>query len=241
MSTQPSPPHTQADLARLRTEYHSRDSSAVYRAEYSAFNLTYFFVIQQRQRAMLDALRRQGITSLADLRILDVGCGYGAILQDWLAFGANAALLCGLDLLANRIQQARKRLPYVALACGDAQNLPFASDTFDVVSQFTVFSSILDTALRCRIADEMVRVVRKPNGFILWYDFWVNPTNPQTCGINAREIRRLFPGCQLLLTRVTLAPPITRRLVRMSWIVCVLLERLRLMNSHYMAIIRPRG
>jgi hypothetical protein len=83
----------------------------------------------------------------------------------------------------------------------------------------------------------MRRVVR-PGGLILWYDFWINPINPQTRGIRRAEIRALFHGSRYAFRRVTLAPPIARRLAKYSWAICLGLEHLRIFNTHYLAVIR---
>jgi hypothetical protein len=91
------------------------------------------------------------------------------------------------------------------------------------------------------LAGELLRVLRRPGGVILWYDFWLNPTNHQTRGIRPAEIRRLFPGCRFACRRVTLAPPLARRLGPVSWTLGSLLEQVGLLNSHYLAAIRPRG
>jgi hypothetical protein len=117
--------------------------------------------------------------------------------------------------------------------------LPYASRSFDLVLQLTAFSSILDDRIRCAIAGEMLRVL-KPGGLIVWYDFWLNPTNRQTRGIRPAEILRLFPGSSVEFQRVTLAPPIARRLMPISWIACELLENLRIFNTHYLAAIRQK-
>ena len=101
-----------------------------------------------------------------------------------------------------------------------------------------MFTSVLDEAVKANLAGEMLRVLR-PGGMILWYDFWLNPTNPQTEGIKPSEIRRLFPGCDFEFRRITLAPPLARRLVPVSWVVAFLLEKLRVFNSHYLVAIRP--
>jgi hypothetical protein len=84
----------------------------------------------------------------------------------------------------------------------------------------------------------MLRVLR-PSGLILWYDFWLNPVNPQTRGIRPAEIKRLFPNCRYEFHRITLAPPIARRLVPISWGLCLFLEGLKIFNSHYLVAIRP--
>jgi len=83
-----------------------------------------------------------------------------------------------------------------------------------------------------------MRRVLEPGGVILWYDFrYDNPRNPHVRGIGAREIRSLFPGCTVRLRRVTLAPPIARRLVPFSWTVAYLVEKLPLLRTHYLGVI----
>jgi hypothetical protein len=57
-------------------------------------------------------------------------------------------------------------------------------------------------------------------------------------GIAAREIQRLFPGCSVNLRRVTLAPPLTRRLASRSWLACSLLEAIPLLRTHFLGVIR---
>ena len=84
----------------------------------------------------------------------------------------------------------------------------------------------------------MLRVL-KPAGAIIWYDFRVdNPRNPNVRGIGAREIRSLFPGCAVRLSRVTLAPPIARAFVRLSWPLALMLESVPFLRTHYLALIR---
>jgi hypothetical protein len=81
--------------------------------------------------------------------------------------------------------------------------------------------------------------VTRPTGLIIWYDFWLNPANPQTRGIRPAEIRRLFPKCLLRFHKITLAPPITRRLAPFAWGLCLFLESLKIFNTHYLVEIKP--
>lgn len=104
--------------------------------------------------------------------------------------------------------------------------------------QFTVFTSILDTGMRRSIATEMLRVL-KPDGIILWYDYHMNnPKNPDVKGVKKKEIHELFPHGQITLKRITLAPPITRLIAHRSWLICYLLEKLKVFNTHYLGVIR---
>jgi ubiquinone/menaquinone biosynthesis C-methylase UbiE len=227
------------DLDRLRVEYAERERRFAGSDVYSCFNPSHLFLIQQRQRAVLKLLRRQGYSHLGNRRILELGCGRGDVLLEYLGYGTEPEHLYGTDLLLERIKIAKIRLPHLALTCSDGQYLPYTSDAFDLVLQYTVFSSILDGKIKANLAREMLRVI-KPDGMILWYDFWVNPMNKQTRGIRPAEIQCLFPACAFEFNRITLAPPLTRRLAPIAWWACALLEKLKAFNTHYLVAIRKQ-
>jgi ubiquinone/menaquinone biosynthesis C-methylase UbiE len=229
-----------SEKVRMRRTYADRERELAGGDFYSPANPAYLFTIQQRQRATLRVLQREGLWPLEDKRILEVGCGTGGVLQEFLAFGATPALLHGTDLLSERVAVARARLPHLPISCAHGGRLPYPNRSFDLVLQFTVFSSILDQRVCYTVSQEMVRVL-KPEGLILWYDFWLNPLNKQTRGVRPHEIRDYFPGSRLTFERITLAPPLTRRLVPMTWTGALLLEKLRLFNTHYLATIRSGG
>lgn len=229
----PEPP----DLVRLRDEYANRERRMAGSDRYSLFNPAYLFARQQRERELLGLLRKTGFTSFNRYRILEIGCGSGGVLAEYLTLGAAPAHLHGIDLLPDRLRDAKIRLPHLPLVCADGRFLPYPNESFDLVLQYTAFTSLLDGKIKAEIAQEMLRVLR-PEGAILWYDFWLNPTNPQTRGIRPREIRELFPGCRFVFRRVTLAPPLARRLVPFSWITAALLEKLVFLNTHYLVVIR---
>lgn len=228
---------TQHDLDRLRAEYADRERRLAGSDIYSPFNPAHLFMTQQRQRVTLKTLRRLGFYPLDQRCILEVGCGRGGVLLEYLSYGAAPARIHGIDLLGDRVAEARERMPSLSLSCADGQHLPYPAEVFDLVLQYTAFSSLLDDGVKTNVAHEMLRVLR-PDGAIMWYDYWLNPTNPQARGIRPPEIRRLFPGCEYHFQRITLAPPITRRLVRLSWLLCCALEKTVLLNTHYLAVIR---
>jgi SAM-dependent methyltransferase len=226
-----------ADLLRLREEYADR-ARRLDAGYYSPFNLPNLFASQQRARQVLHLLHRGGVSPLGGWRILEVGCGGGGVLLDLLTWGAQSAALHGIDLLPHRLAVARQLLPASPLLAADARRLPYPARTFDLALQFTAFSSVLDEEVKRQMAREMLRVL-KPTGGILWYDFWWNPANPHTRGIRPAEVRALFPACTITFRRITLAPPIARRLVPVSWLLAGWLEKLTIFNSHYLALIRP--
>ncbi len=206
---------------------------------HTLFNPGDLFMIHQRQRELLASLRREGFFPIKNKRILEVGSASGGVLREFLLFGATPDLLHGLEYVAWRTKKAKFAMPNLPLVNADGRYMPYTDACFDMVMQFTAISSILNDDVRRAIAAEMRRVVR-PDGLIMWYDFWLNPTNPQTRGVRRDEIRALFPGCRYSFRRITLAPPIARRLAPYSWQVCLLLERLRIFNTHYLAVIRPK-
>ena len=227
------------DLERLRAEYARREIHPSIQDLYSVFNLAYLFMLQDRQRETLRILQRHKISRLDNLNILEVGCGGGGVLFEFLSWGASLQKLHGVDLLFNRLQKANNSFNFENLSCANGEYLPYSSTSFDLVMQFTAISSILDDTIKCNLASEMVRVLRQ-DGLILWYDFWINPKNKQTKGINASEIRRLFPNCIFDFQKITLAPPIARSIVPVSWGFAHLLESLKILNTHYLVAITQK-
>ena len=168
---------------------------------------------QERLRALVRLWTAHGWTDLAGKAITEVGCGSGGNLQDLLRLGASADHLQGLELIAERAAQARLALPgAVRVAEGDATLAPVAEASQHAVLAFTLFSSLLDPAFRQHMADVLWRWVA-PGGGVLVYDFIVdNPRNPDVRGVPLAELHRLFSRAQVQSRRITLAPPIARRL-----------------------------
>jgi SAM-dependent methyltransferase len=198
------------------------------------------FMLLQLERELLRALVRHGRLPLGGQRILELGCGSGHFLRELVKWGANPDQLVGIDLLHDRLQEARTRLPGgVRLEPRNAADTGYPDDSFDLLLQMTLFTSVLSAELRERMADEMCRILA-PGGMIIWYDFRVNnPSNPDVRGIGAREIRGLFPGAIVSLKSTTLAPPLARRLAPRAWWMCSALSAIPLLRTHYLATIRP--
>jgi SAM-dependent methyltransferase len=183
---------------------------------YSLLRPEVWQMVQERQRALLRLFDRRGLHDLAALRLFEVGCGSGGNLLELLRLGLDPAHLSGVELLPERHAQARRVLPAeVVLHAGDALALDLPPASFDVVFVSTVFSSLLDDAFQQRLADAMWAWVR-PGGGVLWYDFTVdNPRNPDVRGVPLARVQALFPHGRVESRRVTLAPPIARRVVRL--------------------------
>jgi ubiquinone/menaquinone biosynthesis C-methylase UbiE len=239
-----SPPDAfKPELDRIVHEYQRRATTLPPTRD-SLCDPVVLFRYQQRTRAILRALSVHRALPLADKKILDVGCGGGQSLVDFESWGARRRNLAGIDLREEAAQIAKSRLRCgddggAEIRTGNAAELPWPDQTFHIVNQSTVFTSILQQPLRRAVATEMVRVLRG-DGLILWYDFRVNnPFNKNVRGVGAAEIRSLFPGCAVHFYPVTLAPPLARVVTPISWTMSSLLEKLRILNSHYLAVIRP--
>jgi SAM-dependent methyltransferase len=205
---------------------------------YSMLNPGHLYLMQRREEAWLRALRRHGLHRLAGRRILDIGCGGGEEMTRQVLYGADPRAVVGIEVQWPRLAGLRQRFRGLHAVQADASRLPFPDASFDLVNQATMMTLVLNAEMRTRIAAEMVRVC-KPTGAILWFDYrYTNPANPDARGIGAAEIRRLFPGCAISLRSVSLAPPIARRVVRLSVTLCRLLEWCAPLRTHYLAIIR---
>lgn len=223
---------------RIKAAYARRLGGEIY----SMFNPGNLFMCQERERWFIKLFSAYGLKNLETKKILEVGCGAGYWVREFIKWGAQPENITGIDLLPERIDKARHLCPgSVTLFCTNAEVLEFATDSFDLVLQSTVFTSILDEQVKQRIAAEMVRVLR-PDGLLLWYDYhFNNPRNPDVRGVKKPEIYRLFAGCHIRLQRITLAPPLSRLLAPYSPLLCHLLGKLPFLCTHYLGAIKKHS
>ncbi len=208
-------PPASAETVRVAERYARRESAD---PRYSLLRPEVMHAVHERQRALAGLLRAAARrdprwADLPALRLTEVGCGGGGNLLELLRLGLRPEHLTGLELLPERAAAARELLPAgLAVIEGDACIAPLAPGSQDLVLASTVFSSLLDAAFQQRLADAMWRWLR-PGGAVLWYDFAVdNPRNPDVRGVPVARLRQLWPEARLRVRRVTLAPPLARRL-----------------------------
>jgi len=133
---------------------------------------------------------------LEPLNILDVGCGYGYWLRYMIELGAKAENLTGIDLSEGRINFASQMNPAIHWIHNAVKNLPFPQESFDLVMQVVVFSSILDENLRVCLANEIARVT-KVGGYLLWIDHKKSFLN-KLAGFSKAKVLTYFPCCSIV-------------------------------------------
>ena len=120
------------------------------------------------------------------------------------------------------------------------RRLPFSDGSFDFVSQFVLFTSILDQEMKRQMAREIYRVL-VPRGRFLWYDFaYNNPRNPDVRGIRLAEVRELFPGFSIASRRITLAPPLGRAIGHLGPTPYYSASQLRFLCTHYLCLLEKK-
>jgi SAM-dependent methyltransferase len=105
----------------------------------------------------------------AGTRLLDVACGPGYVSEAAAARGAEAV---GVDVAEAMIELPRSRLPDLEFVVGDAQRLPLADRSFDVV---TMSFGILHLAEPTRALAEVRRVLAPGRRFA--FTAWVDEGN----------------------------------------------------------------
>jgi ubiquinone/menaquinone biosynthesis C-methylase UbiE len=119
---------------------------------------------QARERYILEPGIHQfaGFSSGTSKDVLEIGVGMGADHLEWAKSAPKS--LTGIDLTERAIQFTQERLAYYVLhsdlRTGDAEKLPFAADSFDIVYSYGVLHHSPDTAQAIR---EVWRVLR-PGG-----------------------------------------------------------------------------
>jgi ubiquinone/menaquinone biosynthesis C-methylase UbiE len=148
-----------------------------------------------------------------DGEVLDIGCGTGWLLEALAREGVEPARLHGVEALAARAEAAALRVPGAQVRTGDARELPYESDRFELVTLVTVLSS-MEGAEAVAAALREARRVAAPTGVVLVYEPRLpNPLNRNTRTIGRRELEEAL-GPVRAERALTGLPPLARRLGR---------------------------
>ena len=188
-----------AELNRIKVAYKNRDGilyssnwkKDIYHPRHPMGRL--FF--EHNYNILVNALNDLDI-ELENSTVLDVGCGEGAWLRLLVELGAKPENLTGIDLSESRIETARKNNPAINLTTSEGDSIFFQSETFDIVMQVVVFSSIIDQNLTQILLTEMLRVTR-PGGYILWIDH-KKSHSATLSGYSVGQLLEYLSGCSLV-------------------------------------------
>jgi SAM-dependent methyltransferase len=124
--------------------------------------------VERRATPLLETLRRvTGRDSIDGQRVIDLGCGFGALS---VFFAGQGADVTGIDPIADRLEVGRAvaaeyDLP-VEFSAGRMEKLDFADETFDLAFQNNSLCYITDREGRRAALAETARVL-KPGGFLV--------------------------------------------------------------------------
>ena len=229
------------EVRRLEQVYRGYRASPAFRVRWDDRNPGNAAIRREREGTAERLLTDHCFVPLEGRTALEVGCGSGQTLARFTNLGARPGDLFGVDLLPDRVNEARERYPEINFHCANAEALDFPGRHFDLVILSTVFSSILDNGMASNVAHEVRRVL-KPGGAVLWYDFrYNNPRNPNVRGMTLSRIKYLFPDLTADLRPVTVLPPLARRLGPLTPLLYPLLSRIPPLRTHYLGLLVKLG
>lgn len=129
------------------------------------------------------SLLKNFITTYGGKKLLDIGCAHGRETHEFYNLGFIAE---GIDINADFIEQARLKYPNCRFKVGTIENLPYESNTFDVIfCTNTLFFTNTQKSI-----PELVRVL-KPQGFgIMSYDIEIMDLE-KNCIIHSTSLEHL--------------------------------------------------
>lgn len=108
---------------------------------------------------------------LKEMKILDIGCGYGRTLNILYNHGFNN--LTGIDYSQGMINRGLRLYPYLDLKKTDGENIPFPDNEFDAALLIGVLTSNFEDKEQKKLISEITRIL-KNNGVLFIADFLIN-------------------------------------------------------------------
>lgn len=163
-------------------------------------------------RAYLEALKIAKITN-NDFTAADFGSGSGGSVMYLLSVaGMKLINYTGIDIIEERIKEGRERWPTSKFIFADAQNLDIPSDSYDIVTESTMFVQITDDVVAKNVLSTMCRVL-KPGGFMLLRD-WTFPYGGGESykALTKKRLEMLLPANMVIRAKIKgpLVPPLGR-------------------------------
>nr|MBP7654579.1 class I SAM-dependent methyltransferase [Candidatus Dependentiae bacterium] len=182
------------EIKRIKQEYSKWDNSEFYKSNKQPTGISgYYFSALLRELFFL--LNKCRIFNFENKKIFEVGCGEGGNLPLFLKYGIFEKDYYGADVIDYRLKIIKKKYQSSNIFSCDGRTLSLKDKKFDIVTQFFVFSSILEDDFCRRIACEMLRVL-KDDGIIIWFDsYGKNNKTGITRQFDKNCIKNFFPDC----------------------------------------------
>ena len=129
--------------------------------------------------------------NIKKMRMLEVGCANGSIISNFKNFGILDENITGIDIRKKRLEDAKVLYPKVDFLFMDAQDMSFEDNSFDIITVFTLFSSVLDESIKIKIASQIKRVL-KDSGVVIYYDLKIPSLNNNVLSLRKNEICNIF-------------------------------------------------
>lgn len=150
---------------RQVVENHFRVASAGWEARYEARPRRMSDLDLQLRRENVHRLLRPLLAPSRPLRVLDVGCGTGGVLD---GVSRNLVSVVGVDVVSQMVATAARRQPGDRFTVADAAQLPFRPEAFDMVTCLGVLEYLSSPGLVLQGIRERLRpggrmIVSVPN------------------------------------------------------------------------------
>lgn len=149
------------------------------------------FQVLASESALVHAMREYPFP-IPSSTLLDVGCGSAGDLYHILRLGFRQEQITGIDIIEERLNEAKASYPRAKWIHGDASATGIPDASFDLEFEMGMFATLTDDGLSTRIAGEMLRVC-KPGGYLLLLDWRTpKPNDPAYKALTRRRLRSLF-------------------------------------------------
>ena len=165
---------------------------------------------------LIEALREHGLgtADMAGLSVVELGCGWGRNLHQFVEMGIPARNIAGIDLIENFIVFGKSQNPAFNIVAGDATRTPFGDGAVDIVLLHTVLSAITDRDLHAKVLREARRLV-KPTGLVIVFDV-VDEYSTGRTNVSGEEIVFIQPVPRASLCAIAAEAGLTMRTSRRS-------------------------
>ena len=179
----------------IKQYYEHRDQDNLYERQWGYVNSTTACWYRLRDELVFEAVLSHFDTLNNPPRVLEIGVGHGHELAKFSLLGIPQENLVGIDLVSGRLDWAKSIYPNINFYQGNATNLVFTDNSFDIVCQFTCAMHMPSKESQILLCQEMLRVL-KPGGIIIWWD--LAPPRRRSKIINKILNRILNPSFSLI-------------------------------------------